>query len=197
MMLTLDEDIIIIIGVRRMLVPANCGGSRMNLRLATVVLLAAVIGCSEGGDSNQPVNQQSKGANLVDSGPKITTFLMFEGKAEEAMNFYVSLFEGSKVVNVTRYGPGEMGKEGSVQHAVFSLNGREFMCIDSPAKHDFTFTPAISLYVSCPDEAKITRYFQALSEGGNVLMPLDSYPFSKKFAWVQDRFGVSWQLSAS
>ena len=133
----------------------------------------------------------------MDNGPKITTFLMFAGQAEEAMNFYVSLFEESRIVRVTRYGPNEMGQEGSVQHAVFSLNGQVFMCIDSPAKHDFTFTPAISLYVSCPDEAKITRYFEALGKGGRVLMPLDTYPFSKKFAWVEDRFGLAWQLSTN
>lgn len=131
----------------------------------------------------------------MESGPTITTFLMFEGKAEEAMNFYVSLFEESKIVSLKRYGPNEMGKEGSVYQAVFSLNGQNFMCIDSPVKHGFTFTPAISLYVSCPDEAKITRYFDALSADGQVLMPLAAYPFSKKFAWVSDRFGVSWQLT--
>lgn len=130
-------------------------------------------------------------------GPKVTTFLMFAGQAEEAMNFYVSLFENSQVIRVTRYGPGEMGKEGSVVHALFSLNGQELMCIDSPAEHGFTFTPAISLYVSCPEEAKITRYFESLSAGGQVLMPLGEYPFSKKFGWIQDRFGVSWQLSAA
>ena len=61
----------------------------------------------------------------------------------------------------------------------------------------FTFTPAISLFVSCADKAKIAHYFTVLAEGGQVLMPLDTYPFSPKFGWVQDRFGVSWQLSAS
>ena len=129
--------------------------------------------------------------------PAITALLMFAGKAEEAMQFYVALFEESEIVHVTRYGPNEVGKEGSVQHAVFSLNGQKLMCIDSPVKHEFTFTPAISLYVSCSDEAKVTRYFEALSDGGQVFMPLDKYPFSKRFAWVQDKFGVSWQLSAS
>lgn len=83
-----------------------------------------------------------------------------------------------------------------MQHAMFSLAGQVFMCIDSPIKQDFGFNPAISLYVSCEDEGKITRYFHALADGGQVLMPLDAYPFSKKFGWVQDKFGVSWQLSA-
>lgn len=129
--------------------------------------------------------------------PTITTLLMFSGKAEEAMKFYVALFEDSEIVHVTRYGPNEAGREGTVQHAVFSLNGQNLMCIDSPVKHNFTFTPAMSLYVSCADDAKITRYFQALSDGGQVFMPLDKYPFSKKFAWVQDKFGVSWQLNVT
>jgi predicted 3-demethylubiquinone-9 3-methyltransferase (glyoxalase superfamily) len=131
----------------------------------------------------------------VDNGPEITTFLMFSGQAEEAMNFYVALFEKSEIVRMMRYGPNEMGQEGSVFHAVFSLNGQAFMCIDSPVKHDFTFTPAISLYVTCPDEAMIAHYYEGLVKGGQILMPLDTYPFSKKFAWIQDKFGVSWQLT--
>jgi len=126
---------------------------------------------------------------------KLTTFLMFAGQAEEAMNFYLSLFENSKVLSITRYGPGEAGAEGSVMHATFTLNGQEFMCIDSNIEHGFTFTPAMSIYVKCESEAEIDRLFDALSNTGQVLMPLDRYPFSEKFAWLADRFGVSWQLS--
>jgi len=126
---------------------------------------------------------------------KITTFLMFEGKAEEAMSFYMSLFPDSEIKSITRYAEGEAGAAGSVQHAVFSLGGQEFMCIDSPAKHGFTFTPAMSLYVTCETLSEIDALFLKLSEGGQALMPLDAYPFSKKFGWVNDRFGVSWQLT--
>ena len=126
---------------------------------------------------------------------KITTFLMFSGSAEEAMTFYISLFERSKIISITRYGSNEAGKEGTVQYATFELNGQQLMCIDSPVQHPFTFTPAISLYVSCADEKEIERLFAALSDKGQMLMPLEAYPFSKKFAWVQDRFGVSWQLN--
>lgn len=78
--------------------------------------------------------------------------------------------------------------------ARFTLNGREFMCIDSPVKHQFTFTPAVSLLVECESEAEVERLFGALSAGGKVLMPLDIYPFSKKFGWLADKYGVSWQL---
>lgn len=129
------------------------------------------------------------------SNPQVTPFLMFEGRAEEAMSFYVSLFDDSKVESIARYGPEGPGKQGSVIHATFSLGGQRIMCIDSPVKHAFTFTPATSLHVTCASEEEIDRRFARLSEGGAVLMPLGEYPFSRKYAWLQDRFGVSWQLT--
>jgi predicted 3-demethylubiquinone-9 3-methyltransferase (glyoxalase superfamily) len=125
----------------------------------------------------------------------ITTFLMFNGKAEEAMNFYVSLFKNSEIIHITRYRAEEAGAEGTVQHAVFSLNGQQFMAIDSSVEHAFTFTPAISLFVQCGTEAEADGLYEALADGGNVFMPLDRYPFSKKFGWVADKFGVTWQLN--
>ncbi|KHF32714.1 VOC family protein [Paenibacillus sp. JTLBN-2024] len=127
--------------------------------------------------------------------PKVTPFLMFEGQAEEAMNFYVSVFSPAEILRVTRYGPNESGTEGSVMQAAFSVKGQTILCIDSSVHHAFTFTPAISLFVDCESEEEIDETFAKLSEGGAVLMPLAAYPFAKKFAWVQDRFGVSWQLS--
>ena len=123
------------------------------------------------------------------------TMLMFEGAAEEAMNLYVSLFKGPVVMRVERYGPGEQGAEGSVKRADFTLGGHRLACIDSPVKHGFTFTPSVSLLVDCEDEAEMDAAFAGLSEGGAVLMPPGSYGFSTKFAWVNDRFGVSWQLN--
>ncbi len=126
---------------------------------------------------------------------KITTFLMFVGQAEKAMNFYISIFEHSRITQLRRYGPGEAGEEGQVMHATFNLAGQDFMCIDSNVQHDFTFTPAMSLYVNCKNEAEIDALFDKLSQGGEVLMPLERYPFSDKFGWCADRFGVSWQLN--
>ncbi len=126
---------------------------------------------------------------------KIVTFLMFDGQAEEAISFYTSLFDNSQILSLTRYGSEEADAEGTVMHAIFSLNGQQFMCIDSNIEHDFTFTPAVSLYVNCETEGEVDTLFEQLSQGGEVLMPLDRYPFSERFAWVSDRFGVSWQLN--
>ena len=125
---------------------------------------------------------------------QVSTFLMFEGKAEEAMTFYVSLFDGAKVDSIVRYGPGGPGPEGSVLHALFTLKGQNFMCIDSAVKHQFTFTPAISIFVDCDGEAEIDHLAAVLARGGQTLMPLNKYPFAEKFTWLADRFGVSWQL---
>jgi predicted 3-demethylubiquinone-9 3-methyltransferase (glyoxalase superfamily) len=131
----------------------------------------------------------------MDMSMKARPFLMFEGKAEEAMNFYVSLFPGSEITSVKRYGPGQPGKEGSVFLAEFSVAGQTVLCIDSPVKHDFTFTPSISFFIDCESEEQIAILAAALAENGKVLMPLGEYGFSRRFAWVADRFGVSWQLN--
>lgn len=125
---------------------------------------------------------------------KITPFLMFEGQAEEAINFYMSIFNDSEIIRLARYEAGEPGKEGEVSQAVFSINGQEFICTDTFVQHAFTFTPSISLFVECDSEEEINDAYTKLADGGELLMPLDSYPFSKKFGWVQDKFGVSWQL---
>jgi predicted 3-demethylubiquinone-9 3-methyltransferase (glyoxalase superfamily) len=124
------------------------------------------------------------------------THLMFEGMAEKAMDSYVSLIPGSEVKQITRYRPGEPG-EGTVKMATFTLAGREFICIDSPIKHDFTFTPSVSLFLECESEAVFDGIFRQLSDGGTVLMPPDNYGFSSKFGWTKDRFGVSWQLNVT
>ncbi|PGV31978.1 hypothetical protein COD75_24565 [Bacillus anthracis] len=132
---------------------------------------------------------------MSNANQKITTFLMFEGKAEEAMNFYTSLFDQSEIVNISRYDENGPGKESTVIHATFTLHGQEFMCIDSYVNHNFTFTPAMSLYVTCDTEEEIETAFNKLAQDGAVLMPLGAYPFSKRFGWLNDKYGVSWQLT--
>ncbi len=125
---------------------------------------------------------------------KIATMLMFSGQAEEAMAFYTSLFPESGIESMERYGPGYPGPEGQVVHARFRLGGQLFMAMDSHIEQPFTFTPSLSFFVICDDEPEIDRLAAALSEAGTVLMELGRYPFATKYAWVQDRFGVSWQL---
>lgn len=126
---------------------------------------------------------------------KISTQLMFDGAAEEAMNFYVALFPDSKVTSITRYGPGEQGREGTVKFAEFELMSVRYACIDSPIKHNFSFTPSFSIRVEFDDRAQFDAVCDGLTMGGDFLMPPANYTFSSWFAWVQDRFGVSWQLN--
>lgn len=121
---------------------------------------------------------------------------MFEGAAEEAMMFYVLLF-GGEVVSIDRYGPGDQGTEGTVKRADFTLAGQHVICIDSPVKHGFTFTPSMSLFAECATENELDQVFVELSANGKVLMPPGNYGFSSRFAWLNDRFGVSWQLNVA
>jgi predicted 3-demethylubiquinone-9 3-methyltransferase (glyoxalase superfamily) len=125
----------------------------------------------------------------------IHTFLLFqEGNAEEAINLYLSLFDDSSLTTLTKYAKG-LDKEGQIQMAVFKIKGVEFMAIDSPVKHDFTFTPSVSLFVDCKNEKELSNAFSVLSKDGKILMDLGNYGFSEKFAWVNDKYGVSWQLN--
>ena len=128
---------------------------------------------------------------------RIATCLMFVGdrygKAEEAIRLYTSVFEDARVVRLERFGPDE--DDDGIKHARFVLAGREFMAMDSGYAHEFTFTPAVSLFVEFDDPGRLDDAFAALSDGGAVLMPLDAYPFSTRFGWLEDRYGVSWQLS--
>ncbi|ALX48509.1 VOC family protein [Lentibacillus amyloliquefaciens] len=127
---------------------------------------------------------------------KVTPFLMFQdGKAEEAMNFYTSLIEDSAITSIVRYGADEGGEEGTVMQASFTLKGREFMCIDSVPIHNFNFTPSFSIFLTCESEEELDRLYEKFLEDGEALMPLDDYGFSKKFGWVNDRYGISWQLN--
>ncbi len=131
---------------------------------------------------------------------KTITFLMFVGdqcgKAEEAIMFYTSLFKNSEVKNIEHFKTGDsQGKEGTVKHALFTIDGLEYMAIDSSMEHKFAFTPSISIYVKCENENEINTLFDKLSGDGKIFMPLKTYPFSNKFGWLVDKYGVSWQLN--
>jgi predicted 3-demethylubiquinone-9 3-methyltransferase (glyoxalase superfamily) len=126
--------------------------------------------------------------SLTGTSTAIAPFFMFvgkqHGKANEAMDFYVSLFKSSKIDRVERYGAGEQGPAGTVKHASFTLAGQPFMAIDSNAPHPFTFTPGISLFVSCETQGEIDRLWEKLADGGEEV----------QCGWVTDRYGVSWQI---
>ena len=128
---------------------------------------------------------------------KIVPCLWFDDQAEEATNFYVSLFQNSRVLNVTRYGEAAAGAsgrpKGTVLTVTFQLEGQDFMGLNGGPV--FRFTPAVSFFVSCRTRQEIDTLWSRLSEGGTVLMELDSYPFSERFGWLNDRFGVSWELN--
>lgn len=127
----------------------------------------------------------------------ITPFLMFQGTAEAALSFYVSLFADARVEASERWAEGEPGKAGAFKLATLALAGQRVRIFDSPSPHAFAFTPSFSFFVECEDAAEIDRLAAALGDGGQAMMPLGEYGFSRKFAWLSDRFGVSWQLNLS
>jgi predicted 3-demethylubiquinone-9 3-methyltransferase (glyoxalase superfamily) len=116
---------------------------------------------------------------------KITPFLWFDGKAEEAMNFYVSIFKNSKVVNVTRYGEAGPGPKGTVMSAIFELDGQEFFALNG-GPH-FTFSPATSFFVNCETQQEVDEFWEKLSEGGK----------KQRCGWLKDKYGLSWQIIPS
>jgi predicted 3-demethylubiquinone-9 3-methyltransferase (glyoxalase superfamily) len=116
---------------------------------------------------------------------KIAPFLWFDDKAEEAMNFYVSIFKNSKIVSVTRYGVGGPGPQGTVMTARFQLDGQEFMALNG-GPH-FKFTEAISLFVNCETQQEVDELWEKLSEGGQ----------KSRCGWLKDKYGLSWQIVPS
>jgi predicted 3-demethylubiquinone-9 3-methyltransferase (glyoxalase superfamily) len=116
---------------------------------------------------------------------KITPFLWFDGKAEEAMNFYTSIFRNSKIGSVTRYGETGPGQKGTVMSATFQLDGQEFIALNGGPM--FTFSPAISFFVNCETQAEVDDLWEKLSEGGE----------RQRCGWLKDKYGVSWQIIPS
>lgn len=126
---------------------------------------------------------------------QLAPFLMFEGQARAAMAFYLEHIPGSSIENMMLYGPGEPGPEGTVKVALVKIAGTHVMMSDSFIKHGFTFTPSISLFITVDDKVSLEKIASALSGEGQFLMPPGNYGFSQYFAWVQDKWGVSWQLN--
>jgi predicted 3-demethylubiquinone-9 3-methyltransferase (glyoxalase superfamily) len=113
---------------------------------------------------------------------KVTPFLWFDNQAEEAMNFYVSLFKNSKVLGVSRYGEGGPGPQGTVMTATFQLDGQELMALNGGPY--FKFTEAISLFVNCETQEEVDGLWEKLSDGGEI----------SQCGWLKDRYGLSWQI---
>jgi predicted 3-demethylubiquinone-9 3-methyltransferase (glyoxalase superfamily) len=116
---------------------------------------------------------------------KITPFLWFDDKAEEAMTFYTSIFKNSKVVSVSRYGDAGPGPKGSVMSATFELEGQRFMALNGGPL--FSFTPAISFFVNCQTQAEVDDLWEKLSAGGK----------EDRCGWLKDKYGLSWQIIPS
>jgi len=112
----------------------------------------------------------------------ITPFLWFDGKAEDAMNFYTSIFKNSKVGKVSRYGEAGPGPKGTVMVATFELDGQEFLALNGGPQ--FTFSPAISFVVNCVTQEEVDQFWDKLSAGGST----------QACGWLKDKFGVSWQI---
>jgi predicted 3-demethylubiquinone-9 3-methyltransferase (glyoxalase superfamily) len=113
---------------------------------------------------------------------KITPLLWFDGQAENAMNFYVSIFKNAKVVGLTRYGEAGPGPSGSVMTASFELDGQAFLALNGGPQ--FTFSPAIAFIVNCETQAEVDHYWEKLSDGGE----------KQRCGWLKDKFGVSWNI---
>lgn len=113
---------------------------------------------------------------------KIVTFLWYDAQAEEAANFYVSIFKNSKIGNITRYGEAGPGPKGSVMGISFQLEGQEFYALNG-GPH-FKFTPAISLFVNCETQEEVDQLWDKLSAGGRP----------ERCGWLQDKYGLSWQI---
>lgn len=154
--------------------------------------MVEVAGCAAGPSGRV----DGERGNTTRTESSVTPFLMFQdGRAEEAMRFYVATFGDGRIVRIERYGAGEQGPAGSVRLGEFEVKGQRVRCTDSPIEHGFDFTPSVSLFVDCATEEEMERLAGALAADGSFLMPPDDYGFSKRFAWVVDRYGVSWQVN--
>ena len=112
----------------------------------------------------------------------ITPCLWFDGKAEEAMNFYAAIFKNSKITRIMRYGEAGPGPKGSVLSVTAQLDGQEFMALNGGP--GFTFSPATSFFVPCTTQAEVDAFWERLSAGGE----------RQRCGWLKDKYGVSWQI---
>ncbi|HEX2018445.1 MAG TPA: VOC family protein [Aurantimonas sp.] len=125
---------------------------------------------------------------------RATPFLMFQGRCEEALRFYAAALPETRIEQLTHHGEAGPGVPGTVRLARLSLCGQRVLANDSPPVHDFDFTPSFSFWIDCATPAEVDALAEILAEGGRTMMPPGDYGFAERFAFVADRFGVSFQL---
>lgn len=125
----------------------------------------------------------------------MTPFVMFQGGCgQSALDFWTAAVPDSRIESLELFGAEGPGPEGTIKRAVALIAGQRLMVHDSFIDHAFDFTPSHSFFVACEDEAQFERLYGLLVENGQELMPAGDYGWSRRFGWVNDRFGVSWQL---
>jgi predicted 3-demethylubiquinone-9 3-methyltransferase (glyoxalase superfamily) len=184
--------------------------TQMNIRKTILITLIGLtfLSCSQNKNENNIKNEINqlrvendslktllKQKKNIMKNQMIRSLTFQDGNAENAMNFYMGIFENSKIINVIRWGNNAPTDEGKIMQATFELDGNLFMCSDSPPIHDWNFTPSVSNYIECENEIEINTLFTKLSENGQIMMPLNNYGFSQIFGFIEDQFGVSWQLN--
>lgn len=127
--------------------------------------------------------------------PKVTPFLMFNNEAEEAIELYTSVFEDSEVVSMVKYDEFGSGEAGAVQHAIIRLKDQIIMAIDNSNGTEIPMNPSISLFVTVDNVMEMERLYSGLKSGGAILMAKTELGPYREFAWIQDRFGVNFQLA--
>lgn len=171
----------------------------------TILIFAlTILSCSNYKNESKIIKLQAKNDSLklilkqnktLMKNQMIRSLTFQDGNAENAMNFYVDLFDNSKIINVNRWAKNAPVAEGKIMQATFELDGNLFMCSDSSPIHNWNFTPAVSNYIECENQSELERLFLKLSKNGKIMMPLGNYGFSKQFGFIEDQFGVSWQLN--
>jgi predicted 3-demethylubiquinone-9 3-methyltransferase (glyoxalase superfamily) len=122
---------------------------------------------------------------MTDAAKKITPFLWFDGQAEDAANFYVSIFENAKILSVSRYGEEAPGTTGTVMTVSFELDGQKFVALNGGP--EYKFTPAISFSIDCKTQQEVDHFWNRLSEGGQT----------SQCGWLDDKYGITWQVVPS